>query len=58
MTLKQAVRHFGSKRQIAVALSGAGHSISSQAVYKWRRIPAKRQRQIQDITGGRLVADV
>jgi hypothetical protein len=58
MSIKQAVRYFGSRRQIAVALSSAGHSISSQAVYKWRRIPAERQRQIQDITDGRLVADV
>ena len=57
MTIKQAVRYFGSRRQIAVALSSAGHSISSQAVYKWRRIPEERQRQIEGITGGRLKAD-
>lgn len=57
MTLEQALSHFGGGLNLAKALNEAGHSISHQAVYKWRRVPLKRQRQIEEITRGELKAD-
>lgn len=58
MTLEQALSHFGGGLNLAKAMTEAGYPITHQAVYKWRRVPKNRQRQIEDITGGRLVADV
>lgn len=51
MTLKQAIKHFGNRAAMARAL-GVRH----QAVYSWRKIPIRRQYQIERLTEGKLRA--
>lgn len=52
MTLKDVLAHFGSTTATAAALG-----LSSQAVGQWtKRVPALRQKQIEEITSGVLKA--
>ncbi len=53
MTRSQAVQHFQSVSKLARALG-----ITKQAVNAWGdQIPAKRQFELQQITGGALLVD-
>lgn len=53
MKIHEAVRFFGGKKKLAVALK-----TSPAAVSQWReKIPLGRQYQIQIITNGQLKAD-
>lgn len=53
MTLKQILKHYGGAANVANLLG-----ITPQAVGQWsNRVPRLRQLQIQQLTGGALVAD-
>jgi len=50
MTLRDALKHFGSRAQIARALG-----VSRQSITRWQHgIPLRRQYELEDITGGKL----
>ncbi len=53
MKKSTVIEYFGGKRQVAEALG-----ISREAVVMWPEIvPPLRQYELEDITGGKLVAD-
>lgn len=52
MTKNQAVRYYGSVKQLALALG-----IRPAAVSQWDAVPEGRQWQLEVITGGELRVD-
>jgi DNA-binding transcriptional regulator YdaS (Cro superfamily) len=50
--LNQVTQHFGSKKDLARALS-----IAPQAVYQWKVVPPRRALEIEKITKGLFKAD-
>lgn len=50
MTLDDAVRYFGSKNKLAIALG-----INRQAIQFWNgKVPIRRQYELEELTNGRL----
>ncbi len=54
--LEQVLEHFNGPANLARVLTESGARISSQAISQWKRIPALRAVQIEQVSGGRVKA--